>query len=224
MLPFCEFSINSSQQASTGNSLFYLNYGSHPRAPADFVAGNLAQNDTTDWLQARSDAIKIAKDAILDAQARQALYADQTRASVAYEVGDKVMGFHDFLQTPEARNRPSCKLRPRWFGPFVITARVGANAYRLQLPHTLRCHPVFNVAALRLYQENTIPGRQQPRPMPIVDADGFTRYIVEQVLNHRVRRGRTQYLVKWKGYADATWEPAHFLVDESGKDIVQLQQ
>ena len=158
LLPFCEFSINSSQQASTGNSPFYLNYGSHPRAPADFVAGNLAQNDTTDWLQARSDAIKIAKDAILDAKARQALYADQTRASVAYEVGDKVMVFHDFLQTPEARNRPSCKLRPRWFGPFVITTRVGANAYRLQLPHTLRCHPVFNVAALRLYQENTIPG------------------------------------------------------------------
>ena len=32
-----------------------------------------------------------------------------------------------------------------------------------------------------------------------------------------------QYLVIWKGYPDATWEPAAFLQDEDGHDIIQLQ-
>ena len=32
-----------------------------------------------------------------------------------------------------------------------------------------------------------------------------------------------QYLVRWKGYPDVTWEPAAFLQDEDGHDIIQLQ-
>ena len=29
---------------------------------------------------------------------------------------------------------------------------------------------------------------------------------------------------KWQGYSDATWEPEHYLLDESGNDIVPLQK
>ena len=38
LLPLCEFAINSSRQASTGNTPFFLSYGLHPRAPVDLVA------------------------------------------------------------------------------------------------------------------------------------------------------------------------------------------
>ncbi len=37
-----------------------------------------------------------------------------------------------------------CKLRPRWDGPFVVTACPspnGANAYTLAMPRTMRCKP-----------------------------------------------------------------------------------
>ena len=43
-------------------------------------------------------------------------------------------------------------------------------------------------------------------------------------LDHPTQHRRLQYLVKWAGYADYTWEPANYLVDESGQDIVQLRQ
>ena len=79
---------------------------------------------------------------------------------------------------------------------------------------------MFNVSALRHYVETTIPGRRQP----VTDLDGHSPYVVDKLLDHRTRHRRLQYLVKWAGYADATWEPANYLVDESGQDIVQLRQ
>ena len=113
---------------------------------------------------------------------------------------------------------------PTGRGSFTIVERVAANAYRLDLPGSSRCHPVFNVTALKPYKENVIPGRRQPAPPSFSDLDGSTRFMVEAVLDHRRLRSQIQYLVHWKGYPldVATWEPRDHLLDESGKPIVQL--
>ena len=97
------------------------------------------------------------------------------------------------------------------------------NAFRLDLPHTLHCHPVFNVTTLKKYFPSDIEGRNVPPPAPIIDPDGNERFIVEEVLDHRRKRMGLQYLVKWKGHPDATWEPAAFLQHEDGHDIIQPQ-
>ena len=53
----------------------------------------------------------------------------------------------------------SGKLKPRFIGPFKVLALVGNNAARLDLPSTMRVHPVFNVALLKFYKGNlTRPG------------------------------------------------------------------
>jgi hypothetical protein len=47
------------------------------------------------------------------------------------------------------------KLSPRYIGPFVIIARVGSLAYRLQLPNSMKgVHNVFHVSMLRKYLPN----------------------------------------------------------------------
>ena len=111
--------------------------------------------------------------------------------------------------TAEATDQPSHKLRPKWFGPFKVLQTIGTNAYRLDLPGTIRWHSAFNVAALRKDHKNSITDRHQPPPPPITDFDGNTRYMVEKILDDRIRSNQTQYLVKWKGYAaeDSRWEP-----------------
>eukprot|EP00128_Syssomonas_multiformis_P014775 Colp12_sorted_trinity150504_noHs@10719 len=40
-------------------------------------------------------------------------------------------------------------------------------------------------------------------------SDEEEEYVVEKVLSKRIRKGATEYLLKWKGYSDAeaTWEP-----------------
>ena len=228
LLPLCEFAINDADQASTGETPFYLNYGLHPLTPSSLLhpaSQSVAASSTPlSWLDNRMDALRGAQDSLRAAQARQALYADRSRTVHSFKVGDEVLVFRDFLLTPEARDRPSDKLRLKWYGPFKITHKVAANAFRLALPRTIRAHPVFNVSALKRYHANVLPGRAPPVPPPVIDADGHTRYIVEQVLSHRGRGRSRRFLVKWKGYVDATWEPEQFLQDEIGHDLIPLRE
>ena len=109
-------------------------------------------------------------------------------------------GSSGILATPEARSRPSHKLQLKWYGPFKVLQRVGPNAYRLELPHTVRCHPVLNVSALKKYHQNSIAGRVQSPPPPITNLDGHERFVVDSVLDHWVCRGQLQFLVRWRGY------------------------
>ena len=229
LLPLCQFAINSSVQFSTGESPFFLNHGQNPITPASLLDSNTtmdfspAEGSSNQWLQLRSEAIALAKDTLEAAQARQAFYTDKGRKNVFFKEGDKVLVHREFLITPEARNRPCNKLRPKWHGPFEVRERIGENAYRLELPFYFRCHPVFNITALKRYNRTDMEGRIIEPPPPIEDLDGHDRYIVESVLDHRQNRRGLQYLVKWVGYVDATWEPEKYLKDEAGKDLVPLE-
>ena len=157
LLPLCQFAINNAVQSSTGESPFFLNHWYNPLVPSAIVDTrtsfglSAAEKEPQQWLRTRTEAIAQAKDALEAARARQTLYSDRGRKNVSFRIGEKVLVHRDFVVTPEGRNRPCNKLRPRWYGPFEILERIGANAYRLQLPHTLRCHPVFNVSGLKKY-------------------------------------------------------------------------
>ena len=49
------------------------------------------------------------------------------------------------------------KLKPRFIGPFQVEAQLGANAFKLTLPATIRAHPVFNASLLQPYQGDYKP-------------------------------------------------------------------
>ena len=92
----------------------------------------------------------MAKDAVLAVQARQGMCADRGRQPGNFKVNDLVLVYKDSLVTPEYRIQPCPKLRPKWYGPFRITERVGPNAFLLDVPSPIRRHPVFNITALRV--------------------------------------------------------------------------
>jgi hypothetical protein len=104
--------------------------------------------------------------------------------------------------------RPSDKLDHKRLGPFPITDKVGRAAFRLQLPASMRIHPVFHVSLLEPVHLNDIPGRVQD-PAPPVVVDDHEEFEVEEVLDSRVRYGKLQYLVHWKDWpiSSRTWEP-----------------
>ncbi|SCZ98155.1 BZ3500_MvSof-1268-A1-R1_Chr3-3g06618 [Microbotryum saponariae] len=89
-------------------------------------------------------------------------------------------------------------------------------AYELDLPSTMRIHPVFHVSLLEPYRPNTLPSRQQPVPPPPDLIDGQEAFVVERILDSRVRHGSLQYFVDWTGYGpqDREWVDASDFDDD----------
>ena len=116
--------------------------------------------------------------------------------------------------------RPTKKFDDKWFGPFEVTEKVGAAAYKLKLPKTWKkIHPVFNVALLKPYQEPIFQEQKKSPPPPPILVDDEEEYEVQEVLDSRLHRGKLQYLVKWVGYDEPTWQPASDL--EHASEAVQ---
>ncbi len=55
-----------------------------------------------------------------------------------------------------------------------------------------------------------------PAPPPPIVTKGAVEYEVAKILDSRARRGKTQYLVSWKGYPteDNSWEPAATITED----------
>jgi hypothetical protein len=84
-------------------------------------------------------------------------------------------------------NRLSVKLSHRCLGPFTIEAHVGLEAYRLNLPFSLRrLHLVFPVVKLSAALPDPIPGRRPAPPPPPTLIDGEDEHTVEKILNSRM--------------------------------------
>ena len=143
---------------------------------ADSVNSNNAPHN---WLQHREEALRFAKDALTAAQARQAFYNDKGKTEMHLEVDDRylVLIHRDFLITPEARDRISDKLRPRWYGPFKVLEKCPRMPSGWIYHFNFDVHPVFNVSALKKYNKNVLVGRTVEPPPPITDLDGFQRCI-----------------------------------------------
>ena len=107
--------------------------------------------------------------------------------------------------------RPSQKLSHRRLGPFPIERRVSRNAYRLKLPFPMRrLHPVFNVVKLTPSPADPIVGRHPTLPPPPEVIDGEEEYLVEEILDSKMFRGRLRFKIKWEGYGPEhdSWEYA----------------
>ena len=123
------------------------------------------------------------------------------------------------LSSNISTQRPCKKLDWKRLGPYLVSERIGTQAYRLQLPPSLKVHPVFHVSLLDRYAESDIPSRIQP-PAPLVIVDSQLEFEVEEILDSRLMRNRLFYLVKWKGYpvSDNSWEPSSHL--SNSQDLV----
>jgi hypothetical protein len=102
--------------------------------------------------------------------------------------------------------RANQKLSFKYFGPFQVLERVGAVAYRLQLPKSSSIHPVVHVSQLKLAAgfKGTVSG-----PLPSVS---LQHRIPLKILGTRIATRGTdqvaQVLVRRSGLPNtlATWE------------------
>ena len=117
------------------------------------------------------------------------------------------------------RNHPTQKLTPKFAGPFPIISIISSTAYKLELPATMKIHPVFHISLLKRYNTSDEFSRTTPPPPVIIPTTHEEEYEVEAILDKKIVRRRPQYLIKWLGYSlyDATWEPLENLSNAQEK-------
>jgi hypothetical protein len=207
LLAMAEFQYNNHIHASTQQTPFLLDSGQHPQMGFEpkQPARMEAVNEFTDRMKM---ALEEAKSALNKAKDDMARYYNQRRLPTpVYQPGDKV-----YLDASDiSTTRPSRKLSHRRLGPYPIERRVSRNVYRLQLPEPMRrLHPVFNVVKLTPAPIDLIVGRRPNLPPPPELIKGEEEYLVEEILDSKMFRGRLCFLIKWEGYGveHNTWEYA----------------
>jgi hypothetical protein len=192
LLATAEFSYNNAYHASIATTPFRLVYGHDPRLPFTTLVDTRVISADAFAAKMKTD-LEAAKVALGKAQDRQKAYADTKRLDVHFEIGSLVLLNSKNIKL---KSRGPGKLLPRYIGPFAVIARVGPVAYKLQLPDNYKIHPVFHVSLLRTYKAD---GTVQPPPPPEL-VEGELEYEVENILDHRIVRGRREYLVSFVGY------------------------
>ena len=104
-------------------------------------------------------------------------------------------------------------------GPFEIVGKVGKVSYRLDLPDTLKIHPIFHVSMLKPYHaDEGDQDRGVSTRTPLVMTKSYDKEIEEVLASKEMgKQGvprQTHFLIKWKGLseAEATWEPEEGLL------------
>ena len=201
LLPVAQFAYNSARGETLGQSPFEVVYGFQPKAftyhgDTTNPEANLSASELTELHE------EVRRD--LDfTRWRMSVYANINRS----EGPDLKEGDNAYLIRRNLRTkRPSDKLDFVKLGPFRVTRQTGPVNFELELPKSMKVHPVFHASLLEKADKSVPLDKEQ-------ELESIEEFEVEQILGERKRRGRTEYLVKWKGWPDEsnTWEPTHHL-------------
>jgi len=192
-----EFAFNNKVHTAIKTSPFQVNYGRELRMGFD-IRKKGKNEKAEEFAKEMKERHEEARASLVKSQEKMKRQADRNRKEAEeYRVGDKVLiSTKDFSM--ELMKRATKKLMEKFIGPYVVRKIASENAVELELPVSLRIHPVVNVRRIVKYREQ-VEG-QKKIPPPPVEVAGEKEYEVEKILDRQERRGKTKYLVKWKGY------------------------
>jgi len=188
-----EFAYNNKAHSGTKVSLFEANNGRNPRM--GFELRKKGRFKGAEKFAKKMEEVQgEAKAALTKAQEEMRRYADRKRGeAVEYKVGDLVL-----LSTKDLKwqmvGQSLEKLVEQFVGPYKIKAIISSNVVELELPATVRIHPVVNVSQIKQYVDQ-VNGQRKEAPQPVV-VEGEEEWEVEKILNKRKVRGKDKFLVQ----------------------------
>ena len=202
-LAAAEFAVNNKVHMATKVLPFMTNYGKELRMGGDIRKKGKVES-ATEFVEKMKKVQEETGVALRKTQEEMKRYADRGRRETkVWKRGDRVL-----LSTKDLvfKERPSKKLTERYIGPYAIEEVVSSNAVKLQLPSSMRIHPVVNVSQIVRYKEQ-VKGQKKEEGKPI-EVKGVEEWEVEKVLNKKKIRGVEKYLILCKGFTAEgdTWE------------------
>jgi len=151
-LATAEFAFNNKVHTVTKTSLFQVNYGRELRMGFD-IRKKGKNEKAEEFAKEMKEKHEEARATLVKSQEKMKKQADRSRKEVEeYRVGDKILiSTKDFLM--ELMKRAAKKLTEKFIGPYVVRKIVSENAVELELPASLRIHPVINMRRIVKYRE-----------------------------------------------------------------------
>jgi len=85
------------------------------------------------------------------------------------------------------------KLTECFVGPYKLKGIISSNTIELELPSSIKIHPVVNISRVCLYKPQ-VEGQKRTLPKPVI-IEGEEEFEVEKILNKRVVRGKKKFLI-----------------------------
>ena len=135
-----------------------------------------------------------AKAALGKAQEEMKRFGDRKQGKgEEYKVGDLVLLSTKDLKW-QMKGRRLEKLTERFVGPYKVKGIISSNVIELELPNSIKIHPVVNVSRVRLYKPQ-VKGQKKIPPKPVI-IEGEEEFEVEKIINKRMVRGKKRFLVR----------------------------
>jgi hypothetical protein len=148
-------------------------------------------------------------------QAHYQEFTDQSRTPVP----DVHSGGSVWLNTRNiTTSQPSLKLNYKYLRLFTIRRVISSSPYKLELPKTMKCHPVFHISLFSTADDNPFPGQILPPPLPIT-VDGHKEWTIREILDSRIYYRKSLYLIAEDRFATPIWEPAEGLNEAAAVNL-----
>jgi len=207
--------VNSSVQASTGFTPYYLNYGENPVFPT-VVPLEAVKNETLyELMRSLQQGIEQAKVHMERARQRQTHYANLHRREFSFKEGEEVWLSTQNLKLPQGITK---KLSSKYTGPFKVLEVISPVACKLELPASWKIHSVFHISQLKKYVSNSDTASSVEIE---IEENQQVEYAVHKIIGKRLGKdAQMEYLVLWKGYpeSEATWESYEVVKDLAALD------
>ncbi|GJX04258.1 putative reverse transcriptase domain-containing protein [Tanacetum coccineum] len=208
--PLVEFSYNNSYHASIKAAPFEALYGRKCHSPVCWAEVGEVQLIGLEIVQETTEKVIQIKQRIQATHDRKKSYADLRRKPMEFQVRDRVM----LKVSPwkgVVRFGKWGKLNPRIVRPFKVFEKVGAIAYKLELPQELsKVHNTFHVSNLKKCYAD------EPLAIPLdgLHIDDKLHFVEEpiEIIDHEVKRLKQSRIpivkVRWNSRRgpEFTWE------------------
>jgi hypothetical protein len=211
-LSLAELWYNNTYHSALGCSPFKALYGYEANIGAIPSVPSETPPSVAEVIENREKHLEALKYNLARAQNRMKILADQKRIDFQFAVGDQVLlKLQPYTQSSVA-NRPFPKLAFKYFGPYKVLERIGAVAYRLELPANSLIHNVFHISQLKPFHADYTPVYDE---LPVLTDLEAAAVVPATIIDRRlVKKGNAavpQVKLTWTGLpaSSATWEDYH---------------